>query len=362
VNRAFLSLLLLLPLGFALACTTPQAVGERLYREGDRLGALEAWRAIPDSSFEYGQAQERIAVVEEESDGLVIRYKQRARYFEGKERLAESILDYRLALKLQPDDSESLAHVQELARTLAELKTLLSEQYDAALAKSDLATARVHLDEQRRLDPFDPTLETEQRALNDAIRPAVTLGLAAGRRLFIAGDLDSAKQRFHSVLELAPSNESAQGYISYISTIQREREAENARSATFASRQSFPSKVEIDAEGSYQNALEAERRGDLYGAIREDVQALDTYPQHANAKQHLKNIRRRLSGSSGALIEAGRQAYREENLQKALEIWSLVLLIEPDNQRAHAYSDRAQHQLQNLERLRSEPDLEGRNE
>ncbi len=362
MNRVLLSLPLLLPLGFALACTTPQAVGERLYREGDRLGALEAWRAIPDSSFEYGQAQERIAVVEEESDGLVIRYKQRARHFEGKERLAESILDYRLALKLQPDDSESLAHVQELARTLAEQKTLLSEQYDAALAKSDLATARVHLDEQRRLDPFDPTLETEQRALNDAIRPAVTQGLAAGRRLFIAGDLDSAKQRFRSVLDLAPSNESAQGYISYISTIQREREAENSRSATFSSREGFASDDEIRAEGFYQNALASERRGDLYDAIRLDKRALVANAGHSGAKRHLKNLRRRLSGSSGALIEAGRQAYREENLQKALEIWSLVLLIEPDNQRAHAYSDRAQRQLQNLERLRSEPDIERRSE
>ncbi|MBW2666209.1 MAG: hypothetical protein JRE13_07965 [Deltaproteobacteria bacterium] len=360
MNRA----LLLLPLGFALACTTPHAEGERLYREGDRLGALEAWRAIPEASFEYGQAQERITVVEEESDGLVTRYKQRARYFEGKERLAESILDYRLALKLQPNDSESLAHVQELSRTLAGRETALSELYDAALAKSDLASAREHLDQQRSLDPFDPTLETEERALNDAIRPAVTQGLAAGRRLFIAGDLKGATQRFHSVLELAPNNESAQGYISYISTIQREREreAESARSAAFSSREGFASDDEIRAEGFYQNALAAERRGDLYDAIRQDQRALVADARHAGAKRHLKSIRRRLSGSSSALIEAGRLAYREEDLQTALEAWSRVLLIDPDNQRARAYADRAQRQLQNLERLRAEPDVAGRSE
>jgi tetratricopeptide (TPR) repeat protein len=356
VNRA----LLLLPLAFALACTTPHAEGERLYREGDRLGALEAWRAIPESNFEYQQAQERIGVVEAESDGLVTRYKQRARYFEGKERLAESILDYRLALKLQPDDAESLAHVQELARTLARRKAALSEQYDAAMAESDLASAREHLDQQRKLDPFDPTLQTEERALNDAIRPAVTQGLAAGRRLFIAGNLEAAQKRFHSVLELAPHNESAQGYISYISTIQRERQAASARSATFSSRESFASDDEIRAEGFYQNALAAERRGDLYDAIRLDQRALKANAGHAGAKRHLKTLRGRLSGSSGALIEAGRRAYREEDLQTALELWSKVLLIDPDNQRARAYADRAQRQLQNLERLRAEPDVAGR--
>jgi tetratricopeptide (TPR) repeat protein len=358
VNRA----LLYLSLGFALACTTPHAEGERLYREGDRLGALEAWRAIPESGFEYQQAQERIAVVEAESNGLVTRYKQRARYFEGKERLAESILDYRLALKLQPDDAENLAHVQELARTLARQKTALGEQYDAVIARSDLASAREYLDQQRKLDPFDPTLQTEERALNDAIRPVVTQGLAAGRRLFIAGNLEAAKKRFHSVLELAPDNESAQGYISYISTIQRERQAASARSATFSSREGFASDDEIRAEGFYQNALAAERRGDLYDAIRQDQRALKANARHAGAKRHLKTLRRRLSGSSGALIEAGRRAYREEDLQTALELWSRVLLIDPDNQRARAYSDRAQRQLQNLERLRAEPDVAGRSE
>jgi len=353
-------MLLLLPMAFLLACTTPQAVGERLYREGDRLGALEAWRAISTDSFEYDEAQARIAVVEEESDGLVTRYKQRARYFEGKERLAESILDYRLALKLQPDDSESLAHVQELARTLARRKAALGEQYEAAIAKSDLASAREHLDKQRKLDPFDPSLQTEERALNDAIRPAVTQGLAAGRRLFIAGDLEPAKQRFRSVLELAPDNESAQGYISYISTIQREREAASARSATFSSREGFASDDEIRAEGFYQNALTAERRGDLYDAIRQDERALKANPRHQAAARHLKNIRLRLSGSASALIEAGRRAYREEDLQTALEAWSRVLLIDPGNQRARAYTDRAKLQLQNLERLRSEPEPSGR--
>lgn len=358
MNRA----LFLLSLGFALACTTPQAEGERRYRDGDRLGALEAWRAIPEESYEYEEAQQRIAVVEAESDGLVTRYKQRARYFEAKERLAESILDYRLALKLQPDDSESLAHVQDLARTLARRKAALGEQYDEALAKSDLARAREYLDQQRRLDPFDPTLLTEERALNDAIRPAVTQGLSAGRRLFIAGDLLGAKRSFESVLELAPNNENAQGYISYISTIQREREAESARSATFSSREGFASDDEIRAEGFYQNALAAERRGELYDAIRQDQRALGANAKHVGAKRHLRNIRRRLSGSSGALIEAGRQAYREEDLQTALEIWSRVLLIDPDNQRAHAYADRARLQLQNLERLRSEPDVANRSE
>jgi tetratricopeptide (TPR) repeat protein len=350
LNRARLLLPLLLPLGLALACTTPQAVGERLYHEGDRLGALEAWRAIPNSSFEYGQAQERISVVEAESNRLVIRYKKRARYFEGKEMLAESILDYRLALKLQPDDSESLEHVQELARTLASLKASLGEQYDAAMAESDLASAREYLDRQLWLDPFDPTLQTEKRMLNDAIRPVVTQSLAAGRRLLMRHDLAAAEKRFNSVLELEPNNESANGYISMI---QSER-----RGAAIASREHPLSDDELWAEGFYGNAVTAHERGDLYEAIRQDVRALKANPRHADAKRHLTKLRRSLAGRSGRLIEEGRRFYREDDLENALDKWKKVLLIDPDNQRARAYKERTYIQLQNLKRLRSEPDGE----
>jgi tetratricopeptide (TPR) repeat protein len=339
----------------AAGCTTPLAVGERLYREGDRLGALETWRAIPEGSSESAEAQERIAVVEEEFNRLVKRYKQRARYFEAKERLAESILNYRLALKLQPDDADTLAHVQQLARVLASRKGELQQQYDYAFGGENLATARKTLEQLRELDPFDPELQTDERQLHDALRLEVTRGLSAGRRQFFAGDYEDAKRRFRQVLTLDPDNESARGYISYVEAIQREREAAAERSATFASRD--PSDSEIRAEGFYQNALAAERSGNLYAAIRQDLRALEANPKHRGARRHLDAMRSRLSGGVGALIEAGRRAYRDEDLQTALELWSRAVLVAPDNERARAYVERAERQLQNLERLRSEPDV-----
>jgi len=164
------------------------------------------------------------------------------------------------------------------------------------------------------------------------------------------------------VLALAPDNESARGYISYIATIQREREATAEQSASFASQERFPSEAEIDAEGFYQNALEAERSGDLYTAISQDMFALKADPKHRGASRHLNEIRSRLSGGVGALIEAGRSAYRDEDLQTALVAWSRAVLVDPDNERARAYVKRAERQLQNLERLRSEPDVASRGE
>ncbi len=144
-------------------CTTPLEKGERLYRQGDRLGALESWRAVPESASDHAKVETRIEVVEAEFERLVVQYKQRGRYYEERGRLAESILNYRLALKLQRDDAATLAHVQQLARSLAARKEELHQGFQLRFDAGDLASAGRGLARMRSLDPFDPELETEER-------------------------------------------------------------------------------------------------------------------------------------------------------------------------------------------------------
>jgi tetratricopeptide (TPR) repeat protein len=347
-------LLLLVVLG--LACTTPLQRGERLYREGDRLGALEAWRAAPEDSREAALIQKRVAVVETEFERLVVQYKQRARYYEGKDRLAESVLNYRLALKLQPDDDETLGHVQHLARTLETRKSRRQQSYRAAFGQGDLSTASGELAALRDLDPFDHELETDERQLQKALSAAVDRRMAEGRSGFAAGNHDASVRAFRAALELDPDNESARGYLSYIATLRREAKASGQRTVPFESG-GFATDAEIRAEGFYQNALAAERRADPYAAIRNDQRALRADPQHAGAQRHLSTLRNELATQVPVLIEAGRTAFRAEDLQSALDAWRLALLVDPSNERVIAYIGRAEQQLENLERLRSEPDV-----
>ena len=338
----------------ALACTTPFQRGERLYREGDRLGALEEWRASPEDSREADTIQRRITVVEAEFERLVVQYKQRARYYEGKERLAESILNYRLALKLQPDDDETLDHVQQLARTLETRKSRRLEIYRTAFERGDLSTASRELAALRDLDPFDHELETDERQLQKALSAEIDRRMAEGRSGFAAGNHKASVLAFRAALELDPDNESARGYLSYIATLRREARSAGRRTAPFESG-SIATDAEIRSEGFYQNALAAERRGDPYAAIRNDQRALRANPDHAAARRHLETLRDVLATQVPVLIEAGRTAFREEDLQSALDIWRRALLIDPTNERVIAYIGRAEQQLENLERLRSEP-------
>jgi tetratricopeptide (TPR) repeat protein len=157
---------------------------------------------------------------------------------------------------------------------------------------------------------------------------------------------------------LDPDNESAHGYLSYIDTIQRESGRSGEQPAAFEASELFASDAEIRAEGFYQNALAAERAGDPYAAIRHDLRALAASGDHEASRGHLAGLRRRLRPRVPLLIESGRSAFREEDLQSALELWRRALLIDPENERARAYIARAERQLDNLKRLRAEPEAD----
>jgi len=345
------------------ACTTPLERGERRYQQGDRLGALQLWRDIPEDSRQHPVAQQRIAAVEDEYQKLLARYEQRGRYFERKGRLAESILSWRVVMKLEPDDASTLVHVQELSRQLAARKAELDAGYRSALREGRLADARAGVEQLRRLDPFDPAAESGEREVNEAFDAEVERLLAAGRRGFSSGDYPQASDRFRAVLALEPENESAQGYLSYMDLVresERTRPAAPPASGKTVARTDPPqvraTETEIRAEGFYQNALKAERAGDGFAAIGYDARAISANPSHARAKDHLAKLRAKLAPEVPGLIDAGRAAFQQEDLQSALDQWRRALLVEPDNDRAAQYVARAEKLLQNLEQLRAEPE------
>ena len=57
-----------------------------------------------------------------------------------------------------------------------------------------------------------------------------------------------------------------------------------------------------------------------------------------------------------SLVEAGRTAFGDEQLETALDLWRRALLIDPENERIQAYIARAERQLETLEQLRAERD------
>ncbi len=339
-----------------LACASPLTEGQVRYREGDQLAALEIWRSVPPDSPDYEEAQQRVRELETEFEQLVLRHKQRARYFERANRLAESILSYRLALRLRPDDRETQTHVQQLARKLAARKRELERALESARQSEDVAAAGRHLAALRELDPFDPGLESAERDLDARIREEASRQVDVGRRRFQSGDLTGAASAFEAALALEPDNESARGYLSYLATVRRELGRAGRLPDGLRSPDVFAPEARIRAEGLHQNAIAAEKSGDPWAAIRYEVEALRADREHVAARRHLTEMRRRLAPYVDDLIETGRVFFGQEDLQSALDQWRRALLIEPGNERAREYVVRAERMLENLERLRAEPD------
>jgi tetratricopeptide (TPR) repeat protein len=346
----------------ALACTTPLEQGERAYHRGDRELALATWKDIDAAEVDYSAAQRRIEAVDEERGQLVERYLQRGRYFEERGRLAEALLDYRLALRMQPGDRETLAHVQELSRRLAKARGEGLALFRAAFARDDLGAARVHIASLRVLDAFSPEVADGQRKLAEALAYRIDAIISRGNDDLDAGALGEAESAFRAVLELDPQNVTARGNLAYIDRLRSESAVgaaptapDPAALAPSRPRPARPRDVEIRAEGYFQNALAAEAGGDAYQAIRYDRAALDVDAGHAGARSHLASLRRALASQVPVLLEAGRRHYQREDLQAALDQWERVLLIEPGNAEAKEHAARATKLLERLEELRSAP-------
>jgi tetratricopeptide (TPR) repeat protein len=215
-------------LAAAGCAATPVLDGERRYREGDRRGALEVWRSVSPGDADYAAAADRAAAVQDELTQLSTGYVASARELEDAGRLAESILDYRLALALRQDDPATLAHVQRLARDVEARKASLRGEYQRVLEQGDLEGAREVLGRLRALDPFDPEFETEQRQLDAALAAEWTRKRAeireqlsdeveglieAGRAAFAEERLDAALGLWRRALLMDPDNERIQVYI-----------------------------------------------------------------------------------------------------------------------------------------------------
>jgi tetratricopeptide (TPR) repeat protein len=348
----------------ALACTTPLERGERAYHRGDREQAIEAWQGIDAAELDYGTAQTRIQAVAEERGQLVARYLQRGRYFEERGRLAEAVLDYRLALRIDPSDRATLAHVQELSRQLAKARAEGLALFRAAYDRDDLGAARVHIAALRVLDAFSPEIADGQRQLAEALAYRIDAIISRASDDLESGALADAEAAFRSVLDLDPQNVTARGNLAYIERMRAERapaqpgmapDPNPADLAPLRRAATRPRDAEIRAEGYFQNALAAEASGDAFQAIRYDRAALEADAGHAGAKSHLASLRRALAPQVPSLLEAGRRHYQREDLQAALDQWERVLLIDPTNSEAQEHAARAEKLLERLEELRAAP-------
>jgi tetratricopeptide (TPR) repeat protein len=344
-----------------VACAGQYQRGEQLYSQGDIAGAVAAWREIPPSSAEYPKAHARLEALDAELASSLARYEKRAQFFEDEGRLAEAVLYYRLALRLDPDRPQTLAKAQTLYRELQSRTAAERAKLAAALAAGDLRQANATAEQLQTLDPFDPAIQIELRQVNAETGAQVLRWLEDGKRAYAAGDRASARIAFERVTDLDPENEAALGYLSYLRRYdqdaaqqepqQQPRPSEVARVAALPP--PTLSAQDVLAEGRYRSGRQAEEAGDPYRAIREYQAALRADEHHPRARERLVALRQELAPRVPALYEQGKRYFQDEDLEKALLVWRNALLIAPDDQRTKENVDRAERLLSRLEEIQT---------
>ena len=342
----------------ALGCAGAYDQGEKLYSQGDVAGALSVWRSIPESSREYPRAHARLETLETELASSLARYEKRAQFFEGEGRLAEAVLYYRLALKLDPDRPATLERVQKLFRDLHAQEDVERKRLAAALAARNLRQANQSAEKLSKLDPFDPGIQIEVRQVYAETGAQVLRSLEDGKRAYALGDRAGARAAFERALELDPQNEAALGYLSYIRRYDQQLADEDQQRRIAKTPGAAPppptlSAQEILAEGHYRAGLQAEDAGEPYRALEEYIEALRVDDKHAGARRQLGTLRAQLAPRLPQLYEQGKRYFQDEDLEQALAVWREALLIAPDDPRTKENVDRAERILSRLEEIQT---------
>jgi len=334
---------------FGSACVGPLERGESLYRQGDVRGAIELWRAVPEDDPAHAQVDERLAIVRSEFEKLLVRYEKRGSFFEKEGRLAEAVLDYRLALELDPERPELLDRVQVLVRRLDKEKRAERAALQKALDSSRLVRVKRHADRLAVLDPFDPSLQIEIRRARAATGGRILSHLETGKRAYAAANHIAARAAFKSALALDENNQTALGYLSFIRRFDElELEGEPPPPPI-----SLPDH-EILAEGHFRAADIAEQSGRSFRALKEYDSALVLNPDHKRARAASEALRRKLTPQVDELYVVGARYFKDEDLQNALRVWQRLLLINPEHERTRENVARAERMLTRLEELRTD--------
>jgi tetratricopeptide (TPR) repeat protein len=332
-----------------VACASPYERGERLYRQGDLRGALEVWRGEPPGADP--RIPERLLEVEGEFERLLRRYEKRAESFEAEGRLAEAVLFYRLALKLDPNWPVLLHRVQELVRVQQEEVRAKREELSVALAEGRLREASELVSQLGHLDPFDPAIQIDVRQVRAAVGAEVQRYLEVGKEAYAAGNRAGARRSFLAALKLDDQNETALGYLSYLRRFE-ESEQQPGRSSPPPPPETI-SQEEILAEGHFHAAEQAEGAGEPYRAIAEYQAALRINENHERARRRLERVRDGLRPQIADLYAIGKRYFQDEDLHNAVRVWRQLLMIDPGHERTRENVERAERMLSRLEEIQS---------
>lgn len=261
-----------------------------------------------------------------------------ARKFSGKSDNFQVLADFN---QLDPDRPLEIGQTLKIPHILGFQKTLAPEAPDIVTEPKEEFP---QIDSRTIPTPPDvPRTEARQEALEIALNKGVIA--------FSEGNYREAVSILEQVLLQDPDNEEAYRYFV--------KATENMRRGTSAPTEILPvhtlgqdeaprDAVRPDAQRLIQTGLEQREAGDIKAAVATFEQASQLAPDNPQVAMHLEETRDELQKLITAHLNEGIKKFNQELLEDAIVEWNRVLELDPDNQQAADYKERAEIMLNAL--------------
>ncbi|RMH61175.1 MAG: hypothetical protein D6678_04000 [Zetaproteobacteria bacterium] len=279
---------------------------------------------IPRSNSDYSRAQILLRKrIEPARKKLLNEYLARAKKAETSERWADALHAYEQAeaLSLQPSALESKRQAMELKLRAYRFTQLLRQRREEDRVL--LGTLET-MDNLRGLDANDPVIEREKKQRLSLLEERARQARRAARRYLDEGLPEMAYIAIESYLRLDPDSERGQHLRAKILSAMPKaiKVPDEARHEPVKKRLAVHkplSKKQIEALLRKGQLLEAHKAALVYR--RNGGKGGDKL---------LRHIEQRMDRQASAAYDAGRKAFQQEQLGRAIQFWRQAVALKPD--------------------------------
>ncbi|MBN1480188.1 tetratricopeptide repeat protein [candidate division KSB1 bacterium] len=249
-----------------------------------------------------------------------------AQRLEENQMWAGALRAYRDILKIQPDHSFALQHLQQLESIISTTAERYFTRGKIAYNNGDFTKALDHFNTVLSIDPS----HAGARQLKNAIASSQ---YGRSRQYIDRARYHVNRQNWRQAIVMADS-----------ALAINPSHAEAAEIKTHAATQLDVQSLLVQARAEYNSARYLE-------ALELLEVVLDKDPEHAEAQKLLENCQLELHTQVDVLFNLGIQLYTEEKYQQAIDTWNTVLKINPYHKGALDYKAKAQEGLDILKNL-----------
>ncbi len=282
-----------------------------------------------------------------------------------KGRLAEAIRLYREAMKFDPRRQDLVEPVSKLNAELDSRRTNLFSVLNTQMAAKSYPDSHTTLLKLERLDPFSDDIGNKLNDVESRLSAQYAKDMEQGVDLYKKREYSKALAVFNRVLSVWPEHPQAINYRDRIrelfaesakvkpSKVAKAGSGKTAKGGASTSSSDEPVQVSVDQIATVRMTEAAMflNKGDPAKALERYNKVLDLQPNNPEAIKGRQTAIAKIGRSTEDLFREGVGFYRNEQLDKAIDRWNLVLLIDPTHDRAQKYLERAQRLLEKFKEV-----------